>query len=264
MRKYLSIISMAWQRNLTFRTTIVAYRIGEILELLILILMWSAIFAKISTIGGYTKIEMITYIMIGNLSSLITRSFLSTIVARDIREGTLSLFITRPLTYFKYMLAREAGRIVLPSGLSILTQSILLIIFHRHILINTNLSVLGLIAVMLLLAFVTELMLSFLIGMINFWTDDIEGIHDTVQRLKRFFAGSYFPISLLPASYIKASFLLPFAYTFFIPAQLYLGKIGTSLVLKGLLVQMAWILVIYVSIKIVWSLGIRKYEGVGI
>jgi ABC-type uncharacterized transport system permease subunit len=46
--------------------------------------------------------------------------------------------------------------------------------------------------------------------------------------------------------------------------QLYLKKIDLITGLKGLGVQIIWIIILYFIIKLVWNRGLKKYEGVGI
>jgi ABC-2 type transport system permease protein len=116
----------------------------------------------------------------------------------------------------------------------------------------------------IIFAFTSELFLSFLIGLVAFWADEVDGLYTTVTRLKKFLAGGYFPLSLLPPFYMKLSLSLPFAYSFFVPTQLYLGKMSLVAGLRGLGVQIAWILLLYGIIRLIWKRGIRKYEGVGI
>ena len=118
--------------------------------------------------------------------------------------------------------------------------------------------------IMLVLAFVTELLLSYLVGLIAFWTDEVDGLYRTIERVEKFFSGGYFPLSILPAGFVNASFLLPFAYSFYVPAQLYLKKIDLATGLKGILVQLAWIVLLYGLVRVVWERGLRKYEGIGI
>lgn len=89
-------------------------------------------------------------------------------------------------------------------------------------------------------------------------------MYATVDRLKRFFAGGYFPLSLLPSGFVTVSFFLPFAYSIFVPAQLYLSKISPWIGLQGLGVQLVWILILALIIKLVWFKGLKRYEGVGI
>jgi ABC-2 type transport system permease protein len=106
--------------------------------------------------------------------------------------------------------------------------------------------------------------MSYLIGLVAFWTDEVSGLYATIDRLKKFLSGGYFPLNLLPLTYIKISYALPFSYSFFVPTQLYLGKINIATAINGIYVQGAWIILLALIIALVWRRGIRRYEGVGI
>lgn len=264
MKKYFTIIKTMWARALTYRFTIVAYRIGELVEILFLLVMWSALFVDRPVIGGYTFSEMITYVIVGNLITLATRNFLSDFMAREIKDGTLSLFVVKPLTYFRYAVARELGRVTMPFVLSLLTQVFVIALFIRQLIVPPSSMIVLLFLAMVVLAFILELFLAYLVGTIAFWTDEVDGIYTTISRLKRFISGGYFPLSLLPAAYVQISMALPFAYSFFVPTQLYLGKISIQEGLVGIGIQLLWIVLLYGIIKLVWRRGVRRYEGVGI
>ncbi len=264
MKKYLTIISATWQRSLTYRFTVFAFLVGEIMEILILVLMWSAIYENQRMISGYTLREMITYILVGNFITVLTRNFLDATIARDIKEGSLSLFLMRPMSYFSYIITRELGRISLAFIMSSVSQIIVILFFTKTLIIHFNSWMLSELFVMVVLAFVLEMLISYLFSLCAFWTDEVDGIFATLNRLRKFFSGGYFPLNLLPSFFVTISYLLPFAYSFFVPTQLYLGKISLFDGLKGLGVQIIWILLLYCIIKLVWKKGLRKYEGVGI
>lgn len=264
MKKYLTLINTTWQRALTYRFTVFAYRIGEMLEIIVLIFMWSAIYSDQQLIKGYTLQEMITYILIGNLINVAVRNWLSESVSRDIKNGTLSTFLTKPIEYINYMFFREVGRISVAFIMSIISQMIIILFFLDKIILRFDFLCLLLIMAMIILAFITEWLISYLIGLIAFWTDEVDGIQATASRLRKFFAGGYFPLSLLPTVFVNISFALPFAYSFFVPTQLYLGKIDLATGVKGIAIQIIWIFLLLLIVKTVWKKGLKKYEGVGI
>ncbi len=264
MNKVYAIIQTAWQRQLAYRFTMAAYRIGEILEVLFLIVMWSALYENRPIISGYTLPEMLTYVLIGNLVSIVTRNFIISIVTRDIHEGGLSLFLVKPITYLRYAFIRELGRVTLPTALSVTTHLLVIACFSNRILFNTDARVLTIFLLMVILAFFQELMLSFIVALVCFWTHEVDGLYSAIDRLKRFISGSYFPLTLLPPLYVKVSLLFPFAYAFFVPTQLFLNKMTVAEGLYGLGVQIVWLALLYGLIQLVWYKGIRKYEGVGI
>ncbi len=233
-------------------------------EVAVLVLMWSAIYGGQHTISGLTLKEMITYVLIGNIFYVMIRNFLASLVAGDIKDGNLSMALVRPMSYFSFIISREIGRISVATIMSILSQAVVILFFAGSFIWNFNILRILLIAAMVILAFITELLLSYLVGLIAFWVDETDGLYATIERVKKFFSGGYFPISLLPLAFVKVSFLLPFAYSFFVPAQIYLNKMSLMAGVKGLLVQIVWIAALYGIIKIVWNRGLKRYEGVGI
>ncbi len=258
------IIRAAWVKNITYRFTVLAYRIGEIAEVLVLILMWSAIYAGGSgVVKGFTLPEMITYVLIGNFSLAVTRNFLASLVSVDINQGRLSMYLIKPVSYIQYAFIHELGRIFLAMTMSVANQVLLILCFKSTFIFNTDPRYLAIFIVMLIFAFVIEMLIGFLIGIIAFWTDEVNGIQTTIDRVKRFFSGGYFPLSLLPLTFLTISNYLPFSYSFFVPAQLYLKKITLVEGLQGLVVQIVWIALLSIIVAIVWNRGLRKYEATG-
>jgi ABC-2 type transport system permease protein len=264
MKKYVTIVKIMWQRALTYRFSVFAYRLGEILEVIILVMMWSAIYGGQTTIKGYTLREMITYILVGNIISVIVRNWMSGKVADEIRNGYLSVFLVKPINYFWDMFFREIGRISFALFISTFTQMFIAFLFINKLIINKDTSYILIIVLMVFFAFIIELLISYSIGLMAFWIDEVDGVFTSLDRLKKFLSGGYFPLTLLPAIYVKIGYALPFAYSFFVPTQLYLKKISLKEGFVGLLIQMIWIFLLYLLIKLIWSKGIKRYEGVGI
>jgi ABC-2 type transport system permease protein len=249
---------------MVYRFDIIAYRVGDLMEMLIIILMWSAIYNGNTKIGDYTLPEMLTSLIIGNLVAVLLRNFLYEVISKDIKDGLLSAHLLKPIPYFRYIIIREIGRIAMVTMISGATQLVVTIFFIDRIILNNDPVVISVIVLMVVLAFIIEMLVSYLTGLIAFWQDEVNGLHYIILSLRKFFAGGYFPLSLLPAWFVTTSFLLPFAYSFFVPAQLYLGKLSIHAGLKGIAIELVWIVLLYLFIKITWHFGIKKYEGVGI
>lgn len=264
IKTFFAIINTTFQRSMTYRFSIVAYRVGEIMENLILILMWASIYKGQEMIQGYTVNQMTTYVLVGFLVNTAVRNFLTDFIANEIKEGKLSSTLLKPISYIQYSLVREVGRLGLPLIFSFFSQAILILFFLDRVIFNTDWKYLTVMIVMVFLAFITELLFSFLVGLMAFWIVEVDGVNATIARVKRFFSGGYFPLSLLPIALVKISFILPFSYSFFVPTQLYLKKISPLDGLKGVAVQIVWIFLLYFIIKFVWKRGLIKYESVGI
>ncbi len=257
--------TMAWQKVLTYRISIAVYRVSDLVDMFILIFMWTLIYGQgTSLIKGYTLEEMITYVLMGGLFSTISFNLIHGSISRDIERGDLSLYLSKPVSYIKKEIYMELGAWVLNVFVSLFVRLAIIIFFLNKIIINLDIKVLLTIMLMLILTLFIETLIGVIIGMIAFWTEgEVGGFHNLASIFRRFFAGAYFPLSLLPASLSFIGFYLPFAYSFFIPAQIYLGKMDLNTAYKGILVQIVWIIILSILIKIIWKAGLKKYEAVG-
>src|SRR4030042_1606747 len=100
MKKYLAVIKTEWSRQMTYRVNQFTFRIGNVFEILVQILIWSAIFQNINIIKGYSHREMITYILIGWLLSMLMNNYgFENIISDHIEKGELSNFISKPIHF---------------------------------------------------------------------------------------------------------------------------------------------------------------------
>ena len=71
--------------------------------------------------------------------------------------------------------------------MSVSSQVVIILFFLNKFIFNSDIIYLSVILIMIILAFITELLISYLIGLIAFWADEVDGIYATVDRLKIFF-----------------------------------------------------------------------------
>ncbi|MFA6285255.1 MAG: ABC-2 family transporter protein [Parcubacteria group bacterium] len=265
IRKYSMIINNEIQRQFTYRLNIAAYAFGNIAELVALTVVWTIVYRNIDTIQGYSSNEMITYVVFAWFFSFLTTTYsFEQNVARDIHQGTLSSLLIKPQSYIRYVMAVAVGRISIAFGIVII-QGILVFLFFSDVLIfSVDLPTIFLLFFMLVATFAINLFLSIIIGFIAFWTNEVFGLYYSLKVFAKFMSGTFFPIILLPVFFVKVCFFFPFAYTIYIPVQLYLGKISFAEGLRGFAIEVLWLGILYVIIRVLWKLGLKKYEGVGI
>lgn len=265
MQKYWSIIKNEIQRQFVHRVSISVYAFGNIAELIALVIIWSVVYKNVEVVKGYGANEMISYVVFAWFFSFLTTNYAFEInVARDIHMGTLSNLLVKPQSYLRYMVAVATGRIFI-ALLIVIAQGILVVlIFRERLIFSLDFSIIVLILAMLVATYFVNLFLAIIFGFFAFWTTEISGIYSALKVFSKFMSGTFFPISLLPVFLIKTSYFLPFVYTIYIPVQLYLGKISFAEGLRGLAIEILWLVILYVIIKVVWRFGLRKYESVGI
>ena len=57
--------------------------------------------------------------------------------------------------------------------------------------------------------------------------------------------------------------LLPFEYTAYFPAAVWLGKITGWELVRGLLIEIAWLVIMIGVCRFVWWRGTKRYSGFG-
>ena len=240
------------------------YKISSALEALILILLWIAIFSNKSAFKGFTLEEMITYIIAGSLIGLISRYFIYRIISHDLSNKDSNLLVDKPIKYFFHIIIKSFGRNILPFIISVALHFLILYFFLDSFIINLEAAYFAVIMLMVLLAFITEFLMVYLANLFIFWKFESSEFYNIVVRLKKILAGNYFPLSLLPAIFVNISLALPFAYLFFVPMELYLKKIDIAAGLRGLGIQILWIIFLYICIKFVWKNKFKKKEKIKI
>lgn len=240
----------------------VIYKAGGVLEVILILFVWWFIFTRNEVLGGFSRSEMIIYILFGNMMGILTRFFLQNSILEETSSRKSELIMYTPLKYFFRLFKKDLGKNLLPFFITIIFHIIALYFLSSNIAINLELNYLLVILLMLIFSFVIEFLLVYLSNLFIFWTIESEPRQKFLVRIKKFLAGSYIPLSLLPMSVLYLGLAFPFAYSFFVPAELYLRKIDVSLGAKGLMVQLFWIFLLYFIVKWKWRRKKNEEEPV--
>ena len=100
-------------------------------------------------------------------------------------------------------------------------------------------------------------------ALLAFWVLEVSTFIFIVFAFEYLAGGHLFPLDLLPPVLQRILAFTPFPYEFFLPVNIYLGRISGPALLQSLLVQAAWVVVAYLTGRLVWNRGIRRYSAVG-
>jgi len=235
-------------------------KFSSFLESLLILSFWIFIFFNSDNFGGYSQEKLITYLLTGNVIGFISSFFLHRFIRSDIRQRDQNLLTKYPFRYLKIILLRGFGRNVIPFLIVISLNAVLLWFFTGGIIFNFEPIYLVLMIIMIALAFLFEFLLAFLVRLLTFWIIASKEIYIIVMRFKKIMAGNYFPLGLLSVGFLNFSFFLPFAYTFYVPTQLFLKEISPIVAMRGILIQFIWICLLFLVIKYIVKKKIAKQE----
>lgn len=264
MRKYLQVTKITFQEYFVYRSNFLFWRLRAFIQLLVFYFLWLAVIPEGMTIFGYDQAKILTYI----LGTSIIRSFVlssrSVDVAGEISSGAISNFLLRPINYLGRWLAKDLSDKILNLFFSIIGVLLILVFLRPPIIIQNNPLILLLTAVTTILGIILYFYLSFSLSLSAFWTpENVWPPRFLAMIIIEFFAGSLFPLDILPAGLFKALKFLPFPYLLFFPLDVYLGKLTLREIFAGILISVFWILVFWQLARALFRLGLRSYVAWG-
>ena len=106
-------------------------------------------------------------------------------------------------------------------------------------------------------------LLGYIVACNGFFMTQINGITLNYGLLLSFLSGKFFPLGLIFENFYLY-LLNPFAFTFYHPMQIYLGKYSPLETLWVFLGGIFWCFFLYFLAKLVFKMGLKKNESVGL
>lgn len=263
IKKYLRVISLANQEGMQYRLNYTISFLVVAFPLLISILLWKTVYIDMEVLENYTRSMMITYYILAAFIGDFVAVVVWWEITSDIRNGTLSNFLLRPIDYRSYYFS--VIKIGANLGYSLVVAIIIGIfvgVFFKSIYIPDLLHFL-----LFIISFVLSIILSFNItyslSLTAFWTKENRGLMCVVNFAIPLFMGSLLPLDLFPDFFFNLMKFLPFQYLLYFPINIFLERIDINGVIFGFIIQVIWIAIMYFVGEFVWSRGIKKYEAVG-
>jgi ABC-2 type transport system permease protein len=215
------------------------------------------------TAGGaaFNRADFAAYFLTFMVFSHLTMSWDAFEFAFRVRSGGLSPHLLKPVHPIHADATRNISFKVVTSGM--LLPVWILLIFILKPTPPASLLDLVLSVPALVLAGVMRYVFQYALAAIAFWTTRIEAINQLYFTLDSFLSGRIAPLALLPGVLGAAAYYSPFRAMGSFPVELALGRIAPQEILPGFGLQLLWLAVAVVTLKVVWAAGIRQYSAVG-
>lgn len=266
MKKYLSIFKISFEEEFAYRLNFILWRFRNVLQILLTYFLWSSVYANpATTIFGYDRSKILTYVFGVMIVRAVVLSARVMDVGRDVATGDLSNYLIKPINYFKYWFTRDIASKVLNLGFAAIEFVLLFVILRPPFFFQGNITVFLAFLVSLVLAVLLYFLILFLLSAIPFWAPEIGwGSHFLVSVvIVEAFSGSLFPINILPQTLQSIILATPFPYLIYFPIQVYLGNISGWALLGGALIAASWIGILWVVLNVVWQKGLKAYQAFG-
>lgn len=255
------------QLNLTYRFNFLARTLFGFIPLIAIIYVWQTIYAgKLpgETVASYALPEMISYYLLVTIVDALTAVTEDDWqIAADIRDGNINQFLLKPVDYLWFRLCMFfSGRMSYLSVAAIPLTLFILSLSKYFVMPRDGFTF----ALFLFSTFLTALLqffLSYAMAMLAFWVLEVSTFIFILYAFEYMASGHLFPLDILPRGVEQFLYYTPFPYQLFFPVAVYMGKFtGTELV-RGLILQILWVIIAYLVARFAWARGIRKYAAVG-
>lgn len=201
------------------------------------------------------------YLMAAALFSL--ANFHTWYIEEDIRLGSLSKYLLKPISAFLYYGFHQAAQALTQTALKLA-----IILPLTWFLFSTATSfelhnVLWLL-IFVPLVYVYSYIFFFTLSSLAFWFNEVFALRWAWMGVFRFLAGFYVPIHFFPDFWQGVFNYLPFQHLVYTPIQSVLGRIDTMTTIRGIGVLVAWAMFFAGLAFLVWRNGMKKYESTGI
>jgi ABC-2 type transport system permease protein len=263
LEKYWTIIRMSWINGFAYPVSFWMWRVRQVTQIIVSLSLWEAIFVSTPLLAGYDKSRMLSYVFASFVISYVVLASRTIDVGNIVHSGDLSLYLIRPLKFFKYWFVRDLADKFQNILFSVCEVSLVFLIFQPtlsfpHSFGTIILTLLAVIGGLLLYYF-----LNLIFGFFAFWSPDVWAPRFLFFVVMFFVSGSTFPIDIYPEPIVKVLMLTPFPYFMFFQTKIWLEQLHMNQIVQGFGILSFWAVGLYFFSLLLWKKGTKEYGAEG-
>lgn len=239
-----------------YKSNFYLFTLNRIVEVVVYICVWQAIYTQTGTAGGFSISQMITYYILSVALAPIAIWGLNEDIAHSIRNGQIQRELLSPISYLQYYFGIYIGEMRFALKVGIATFVVCTIIWG--VVMPSSLVALLAGIILILLGIPILYFLQMIIGITGFYTNSIWGMNILKKAIICIFAGMIAPINLFPEWFQVVANILPFQEVVYTPIYLYLGQIPIGEIGGIIIKQIIWIAILYILTKVFFHQAVKK------
>jgi ABC-2 type transport system permease protein len=238
------------------------YMIGMVAEPVIYLVVWTTVAEQQGgSVGGITVGQFAAYYIVWTLVRNMNIVFTPYGWEWRIREGQLSAALLRPLFPIVSDIGAFAGWKFVVIVLWLPLAAVLALIFEPQI--TPSVLEIGVFGLAIWGAYLIRSVNQSTVGLATFWTTRVGPLFEMYMLVELLLSGRLVPMSLMPDWVQSLAALLPFYWTFGFPIEALVGTLTTEQLFGGLAMQLFWITVGAIVLRLSWRVAVRRYGAVG-
>ena len=274
LRTWWTMLAISLEERLAYRGDFILGTAMRFLPIVTQVFLWTAVFAATtrSDIAGYSRTDIVAYYLL----TMVTRAFssmpgLAGGIARSVRDGSIKKYLVQPVDYVSFLLAARIAHKLVYYAVAILPFAAVFFVCRGYFPPLPDAATVAAFAASLGLSFLLGFFMEATLGMLGFWFLEVSSIIFAYMLVQYLLSGHMFPLDMLAGvptgiagvSVADAVRWLPFEYTAYFPAAIWLGKIRGAELVRSLAIEAAWVVVMAVACRLAWRRGTRRYSAFG-
>jgi ABC-2 type transport system permease protein len=269
-----TMLAISLEERLAYRGDFILGTAMRFLPIVTQVFLWTAVFAATtrSDIAGYSRTDIVAYYLL----TMVTRAFssmpgLAGGIARSVRDGSIKKYLVQPVDYVSFLLAARIAHKLVYYAVAIIPFAAVFFVCRGYFPPLPDAATIAAFALSLVLSFLLGFFMEATLGMLGFWFLEVSSIIFAYMLVQYLLSGHMFPLDMLagvPTGFTGVSVAdlvrwLPFEYTAYFPAAVWLGKIRGAELARSLAIEAAWVVVMAVACRLAWWRGTRRYSAFG-
>lgn len=265
IKTYLPFAINAFQRKLSYRADAVIFILGQSVMLAVTYYLWKAVYgsSENSIINGFSLNEMIIYVLISFITTMIISANILSDVYREVKDGSIAINLIRPISYEKRMIFQGLGNVMYNFVvIFIISFTAITILYYKY---TGSLNLFNIIFYFLstILGILINLYYSYAFGLISFKITNMWGLSQIAGAIAQLLSGTLIPIVFFPKTIQWIFNFLPFSSMVYTPTMIYLGKITGLELIKAIGIQVIWLGILIAIARVMWKTLIKRLTILG-
>jgi ABC-2 type transport system permease protein len=238
--KYWAVFRMQLQNSFAYPLDLLGRSLSILLFMWVFVNLWRVTYAAVGeeSIAGLTLRDTLWYLLMAE-AVLLSKPDLSRSISEAVKDGSIAYLLNKPFNFILYQFAIGLGDSLLSFVSNAVIGSALL-----WWLVGPPPTLLGWPVVLLavLLAWLLDFCITAMIGLSAFLAEEVSAFRWIYQKLVFILGGLLIPIDFFPEWLQRIAFSLPFAWTVYGPARLFVDPTWERFV-NVVAAQAIWLLV---------------------
>ena len=273
------IVRSCFAERMAYRGDFFLGTLFRFLPIVTQVFLWGAILKPGDRVASYSYEDIVAY----QLFVMLARAFssmpgLSGGIAREDRGGTIKKCLTQPVDKLGYLFWYRVAHKLVYYGVSAIPFALVFWLCRGFLPGWPDAGTLLAFVASLVMSFLIGFLIESLLGLVSFWFLEVSSLLFIYMMVNYLLSGHMMPLEMLqgdvgPGTSRLVAWLasglgflaewLPFKYLAYFPAKIFLGGYSAAELRQGLLVELTWVIGLFIANRVAFARGVRRYSAFG-